>query len=179
MEKKGKLPIVHVKIFIYTEMHKNCGDNMKRIILIIMMLSLASIAYAEEGIEDLQTLEDVHNLMLEQLSPHIGKNLGFAGKIYGNEAVNFYLLDGSLIGYVKTEGGKFLKFGKGRVKTPTMEVYIESIDVITELNTSPKKLDTFYKLKKAGKVKIKPIGLGKKTKYGVANTAGHVANWFV
>ena len=140
-------------------------------------MSLASFAYAEDGIEDVQTLEDVHNLMLEQLSPHIGKSLGFAGRIYGNEAVNFYLLDGSLIGYVKTERGKFVKFGKGRVKTPTMEVYIESIDVISELNSSPKKIDTFYKLKKAEK--IKPIGFGKKTKYGVANTAGHIANWFV
>ena len=41
-----------------------------------------------------------------------------------------------------------------------MEVYIESIDVISELNSSPKKIDTFYKLKKAEK--IKPIGFGKK-----------------
>lgn len=152
---------------------------MNKIILILMVLSLASIAYAEEGIEDVQTIEDVHNLMLEQLSPHIGKSLGFAGKMYGNEAINFYLLDGSLIGYVKTEGGKFVKFGKGKVKTPTMEVYIESIEVISELNESPKKIDTFYKLKKAGKVKLKPIGFGKKTKYGFANTVGHVANWFV
>lgn len=151
---------------------------MKKILLIIMVLSLASFAYAEEGIEDARTLEDVHNLMLEQLSPHIGKSLGFAGRIYGNEAVNFYLLDGSLIGYVKTEGGKFTKFGKGRVKTPTMEVYIESIDVISELNESPRKIDTFYKLKKADKIKIKPQGFGKKTKYGFANTAGHMANWF-
>ncbi|MDD4877595.1 MAG: hypothetical protein PHO02_01005 [Candidatus Nanoarchaeia archaeon] len=152
---------------------------MKKIILIIMVLSLASIAYADDGIEDVQTIEDVHNLMLEQLSPYIGQSLGAVGKMYGNEAVNFYLLDKSLIGYVKTEGGKFAKFGKGKVKTPTMEVYIESIDVISELNSSPKKIDTFYKLKKAGKIKLQPIGFGKKTKYGFANTIGHIANMFV
>ena len=152
---------------------------MKKLILILMALALASFAYAEDGIEDVQTVDAVHNLMLEQLSPHIGKGLGIAGKIYGNEAVNFYLIDGTLIGYVKTQGGKFTRFGKGRVKEPTMEVYIESVGVITELNESPRKIDTFYNLKKAGKIKIKPIGLGKKTKYGAANTAGHVVDWFV
>lgn len=152
---------------------------MKKIIFILMILSLASFAYAEEGIEDMQTLEDVHNLMLEQLSPYVGMSLGAIGRVYGNEAVNFYLLDKSLIGYLKTEKGKFVKFGKGRVKTPTMEVYIESIDVISELNSSPRKIDTFYKMKKAGKIKIVPVGFGKKTKYGFANTMGHMANLFV
>ncbi|HII15204.1 MAG TPA: hypothetical protein HA362_02730 [Nanoarchaeota archaeon] len=152
---------------------------MKKIILILVMFVFASFAYAEEGIEDVQTLGEVHNLMLEQLSPHIGRSLGMAGRVFGNEAVNFYLTDGTLIGYVKTEGGKFTRFGKGRVKEPTMEVYIESVGVVSELSSSPRKIDTFYNLKKAGKIKIKPVGFGKKTKYGTANTLGHVLDLFV
>lgn len=146
---------------------------MKKMLIVLAILIFASVAYAQESVEG------VHNMMLDQLSPYLGRDLGTAGKVYGNEDVNFYLTDGTLIGYVRTRKGIFEKFGEGKIKEPTMEVYIEGVAVIKELSESLKKIDTFYKLKKAGKIKIKPVGFGKKTKYAFANSLGHLANIFV
>ncbi len=99
--------------------------------------------------------------------------------LYGDERVNFYLQNGDVLGHAVTEDGAFASAGTTAVDNPSLEVRIDSLDVVEQIATSEAPLDTYYQLKDEEQIDVEPVGFGAAVKWGVTETVGKVASWFI
>ena len=113
------------------------------------------------------------------LDPYIGKELPSPFKgMYGNEVVNLYLTDNTAIGYAATVDGVLKEIGLGASENATMNIYIQNGDTIASIMEAENPLDKFYELKAEGKIRIEPVGFGKKVKWAVTSAVARIASWF-
>ena len=123
--------------------------------------------------------EDLFSKIEEAVRPFVGRELPSPFKgMYGNEVVNVYLADGTAIGYAGTVDGVFAKIGPGSSEDATMNIYVENGDTIQSIMTAENPLDKFYELKAEGKIRIEPVGFGKKVKWAVTSVVGKIISWF-
>lgn len=151
----------------------------KTICLLIISILLAAFLHAQEEIEQpIAGEEDFFPQIESALKPYVGKELGAAGALYGNEVVNAYTMDGKEIGYVITSDGVFTDLGSGTREAATMNIYVEDGDTINSIMEAEDPLDKFYEFKGEGKIKVEPVGFGKKVKFFFTNIIGRVVSWF-
>jgi hypothetical protein len=145
---------------------------MKRIIcLLAALLMLLPLASAIN--------EDLFSKIEDALKPFVGRELPSPFKgMYGNEVVNVYLTDGTAIGYAGTVNGVFTKIGPGSSEEATMNIYVENGNTIASIMQAENPLDKFYELKAEGKIRIEPVGIGKKVKWAVTSSVAKIISWF-
>ncbi|MBW2965928.1 hypothetical protein KY342_02375 [Candidatus Woesearchaeota archaeon] len=145
---------------------------MKRVIcLLVVLLMLLPLVNA-----------DITELLLEveaSVRPYVGRELPSPFKgMYGNEVVNIYLSDGTPIGHAATVDGVFARVGQGASEDATMNIYVTNGNTIASIMQAENPLDKFYELKAEGKIKVEPVGFGKKVKWAVTSAVAKIISWF-
>lgn len=151
------------------------GDWMKKQIIILMAV-LAITAFSAHAEAD---PAQMFLALEEYLGDVVGMPVeGALGGLYNNEVFNIYTMEGSDVAHAIVSDGTFTELNQGISGSPTMKVYIADEATIREVFESENPLDTFYKLKKEGKIKLDPVGAVKSIKYFFVNIFGVIVSWF-
>ena len=145
------------------------------LLLSIMIISLAALAYAQE---DTTPSQDSGEAIFSYLNPILEPLIGNKMPLYGNERINVYTMDGKEICHAGTSEGLFAEFGRSLESDPTMNVYVDGLDTVQSIVESEDSLKTFYKLKGDGNIRIDPVGATKKVKFFFKNIIGKIASGF-
>ncbi len=120
-------------------------------LVFILLASFASAQTLEEIMADLGVLEGLN-------MPQPFKTL------YGNERINVYYFNNSLLGSVATQEGVLKSPSNQEIADATMHLYVKDGSIIENIIQSPNKKDEFFAQKKAGNIRIEGQSFGKKFK---------------
>jgi hypothetical protein len=143
---------------------------------IILLAALAIAAFSAHAEAD---PAQMFLVLEEYLGDTVGLPVeGAMGGLYNDETFNIYTMEGSEVAHAIVSDGIFTELNQGVSDSPTMKIYIADEATIREVFDAENPLDTFYELKKEGKIKLDPVGAVKNIKYFFVNLFGIIISWF-
>ena len=141
---------------------------MKKIILFIALLVLASFAYAQDDV-----VSQLNELSSEYKGQQMPKPFAM---IFGNERINVHIDDAKVS--VVTQEGVMTSFKQGHLDDPTMNVYLSEATLNKILN-SDNPGEAVKNALKNKEITYKGVGVGKSIKLFFVKIGAKIASWFI
>lgn len=144
--------------------------NLTKIIFLLGIVLLSSLAFAQTEEEFMQQIE-------QQRDELIGAKLpGPVSMLFGNERLNIYI-DDVKVGVV-TKGGKVQNFDFQKLENPTVNVYTDK-ETVESILQSEDPIKRGQQALDNKEITYEAVGAGKKIKFFFVGIAAKIAGWFI
>jgi len=143
---------------------------MKRIIMVMLIVLLASFVYADGA--------EICDYILNHDKFSVGEEI--PDKVpYSNEVANFYTIDGDVIGHMVLEDKIVIEVNCTETTEPTYNVYILNLNTIKDIEEAESPVDEVDDKISEGEIIIEGTSFGKKAKALAIRSVIKIISWFV